>query len=1644
MRKRLVAAVLTAALLMTNTGVVYAAETTETDIVSIQSSEASATESGETDETIVSEDNEVAASADEECTITAEDENKVQDEGESYEKEQETNGVQYAQIERSADEYDYIVTDGKVTITKYHGAGGDVVVPDTIDGAQVVQIGSSAFRNLSNINSVALPEGITKIEEGAFANCTQLSTVNLPSALTEIGAHAFYNCDLIETITIPKSLEKTTDAYINEYAYGYVYGPFYECDGLKEITFEEGSTVIANGLFANCPGIEEIAIPDTVTTIGESAFYQAENLANVEFGENVTEIKGSAFAKCGKLTRVEMNDKVEKMESAVFAKCTELSKVKLSGALKEMGAHSFYDCDKLTEIEIPKSLEKTTDAYINEYAYGYVYGPFYECDGLKEITFEEGSTVIANGLFANCPGIEEIAIPDTVTTIGESAFYQAENLANVEFGENVTEIKGSAFAKCGKLTRVEMNDKVEKMESAVFAKCTELSKVKLSGALKEMGAHSFYDCDKLTEIEIPKSLEKTTDAYIYEYAYGYVYGPFYGCDGLRKVTFEEGSSRIANGLFANCPGLENMVLPESICQIKDRAFENCANLMTLELPDQLDECNENAFSGCRKLTLLCNYGTNAHIFAIEKGMSVQLMSYAYEDFSGLAIEEGCTYNIDYNALNTSGYVKVSIHYEIKESMFTSSDKKYINLFVPSGAEVYQETIRMNGELAYDYTLEDRKLSIPIEMAQGDISYGFSPESVTDLSTAAVYEYVYGDKTEKELIGFDNSSRSLLSINADSVVSSPEVNVRGLGDKSSEIELYINQELATTVQSSKTGSYEAELTLPQPENGKIYIIEARNSNAQDQVAQTQVRYNDAAPVLTDFKLYYNNHSDTVIDLMNTESKPYISFNPQVPFTFVADFDNTEEIENVYIVSTRNNERKIMEAQYDEDKGQYIASGYFDDNNHSYVPSNLTVEYNLRKEEVQVGQEVDWTGMYNSLPENLKKAQITEIKGENGETCYRFDMSQVAEGFQDVVVDLTISEISKMTGIGVDEWFDAYKDAFGYAGYVIPGLSGERYDAVTSSDGLKMGLVVAKDLTNITNDAVKIELEFQSPGSYGTLNEFSETLGTIAPFVSAASDIYGFAQDKDQLITEINQSPTITNKGEARQKAEQLFNDQMMYTLLVAMLPLLVASVGITGPVATAFTGLLAMIGATSSFFWEARVNNIKGNEFSIRWGIDPSGYVYEAVEDNRIEGVKTTAYHKENAEDEEAILWDASEYEQRNPLYTDTEGRYSWDVPEGCWQVKYEKEGYETVYSDWMPVPPPQTDVNIGLVSKEKPVIESFTVYADHADVVFSKYMIPDTVSSLKLSDQNGNDISYELEYDTTSVNSEGVNYAKEYTLRFTGNSVLTPESTCRLTADGSAKSYADVAMDAGKMEAVVNKNIEIIAPDKAAVKMGETLEIPVMVANVSEELSFTAVSEFEEIASVTEIGENSIKVTGNMYGEADITISVPGTDLVKTIRVTVGKTTEEAEVTPTVVLPQSVYTMKAGDELTVTPEVYPESAEGNWSIISGEDVIAVKGNTFTAQKSGEAVLRYILAEYEDVFAECRIIVEAAGDVVRGDVDGNKTVDIADLRMVLRAVCGKVDLTEQQKLAADVTDDGRVDIQDLRKILRYVCRKIDEL
>lgn len=134
-------------------------------------------------------------------------------------------------------------------------------------------------------------------------------------------------------------------------------------------------------------------------------------------------------------------------------------------------------------------------------------------------------------------------------------------------------------------------------------------------------------------------------------------------------------------------------------------------------------------------------------------------------------------------------------------------------------------------------------------------------------------------------------------------------------------------------------------------------------------------------------------------------------------------------------------------------------------------------------------------------------------------------------------------------------------------------------------------------------------------------------------------------------------------------------------------------------------------------------------------IDPSGYVYEGVASNRLEGVMTTIFYRQEVEDiygdkhQESVLWDAENYDQQNPLYTDKDGRYEWFVPQGLWQVKYEKDGYQTAYSEWLPVPPPQLDVNQAMVQMAQPEVTMAHCYPTGIEVEFSKYMKPSTLNN---------------------------------------------------------------------------------------------------------------------------------------------------------------------------------------------------------------------------------------------------------------------------------------------------------------------------
>lgn len=137
-------------------------------------------------------------------------------------------------------------------------------------------------------------------------------------------------------------------------------------------------------------------------------------------------------------------------------------------------------------------------------------------------------------------------------------------------------------------------------------------------------------------------------------------------------------------------------------------------------------------------------------------------------------------------------------------------------------------------------------------------------------------------------------------------------------------------------------------------------------------------------------------------------------------------------------------------------------------------------------------------------------------------------------------------------------------------------------------------------------------------------------------------------------------------------------------------------------------------------WKLRQNCPEFNTYQ-----DPSGYVYEAVPDQRLEGVTATLYYSPTRDGSYSVWADPNKHvEQRqdNPVSTTEEGRYQWMVPSGWWKVCYEKNGYRTAWSKPMNVPPIHTAVDVGLLSTEAPKARISIQPDGSVQVLFTKYM----------------------------------------------------------------------------------------------------------------------------------------------------------------------------------------------------------------------------------------------------------------------------------------------------------------------------------
>jgi len=297
--------------------------------------------------------------------------------------------------------------------------------------------------------------------------------------------------------------------------------------------------------------------------------------------------------------------------------------------------------------------------------------------------------------------------------------------------------------------------------------------------------------------------------------------------------------------------------------------------------------------------------------------------------------------------------------------------------------------------------------------------------------------------------------------------------------------------------------------------------------------------------------------------------------------------------------------------------------------------------------------------------------------------------------------------------------------------------------------------------------------------------------------------------------------------------------------------------------------------------------------------DPSGYVYETVEDNRIEGVTATVLclPKEKAADAseakastEWEFWDAEWYLQVNPQITDSEGRYAWDVPEGWWMVQFVKEGYETAYSNALPVPPPQLDVNVPMVKLEPPKVEE-TLWGSggrYVDIYFSKYMdvsvltLPNAISI----DGVSGEVTFPVGIKTGVKDMEALNNEEKLQLtkvvRFVPISPLEEGEEYKLTVNGAVTDYAGFSIGedytdtqivpaSALIESLSGRDIEV-EPGKDITQLVEGAvsfipDDPAMEGHLDKRLKFTSSHD-----DIVQIWDNTpdVKIVSKAEGTAKI------------------------------------------------------------------------------------------------------------------------------------------------------------------------------
>ncbi len=298
-----------------------------------------------------------------------------------------------------------------LTLDSYIGPGRadptarcEVVIPDKVNGVQVVEIGPYAFAGCEGVTGVTIPDSLFFIGNNAFDSCWDLRTVIVGRGVS-IGVYAFQNTGALTRVYFMGSAPSSVTASAFSYSWPTIYyysttagwGPIFAgrptvaCD-LQPYTYVTNSGAITVTKYTGPLG--SVTIPDTinglpVTTLGPTAFLWADGITDVTIGSSLTNMDPSAFLTfCPNLKSITVDP-----ANPVFSS--------LDGV--------FFDKGQTTLWQYPRS--KADLAY----------------------RVPDGVTAIWDSAFLRIASLTTLTIPASVTQLGDGALAECANLTAIYF-----------------------------------------------------------------------------------------------------------------------------------------------------------------------------------------------------------------------------------------------------------------------------------------------------------------------------------------------------------------------------------------------------------------------------------------------------------------------------------------------------------------------------------------------------------------------------------------------------------------------------------------------------------------------------------------------------------------------------------------------------------------------------------------------------------------------------------------------------------------------------------------------------------------------------------------------------------------------------------------------------------------------------------------------------------------------------------------------------------------------------------------------------------------------------------------------------------------------------------------------------------